>query len=116
MGSFALDMAYGFPLQRSDDPYVDLAERAVATINEAVLPGRFLVNVLPILKHLPEYIPGGGFHTTAKRWRKLQEDLRNVPFDKTVRDMVSKENRRGRKIFVFTYRLCRLRVLRHRLI
>jgi len=87
--AFTIAMAYGLPIKKADDPYVSLAARALTSVNEACLPGNFLVNVLPILKHVPELIPGAGFKRQAREWKLLQEMFRIMPFEKTLQDIVS---------------------------
>ncbi|KDR69223.1 hypothetical protein GALMADRAFT_925136 [Galerina marginata CBS 339.88] len=87
VGGTAVSMAYGFPIHPTDDPFINLAEQAVASAGEAAMPGAFLVDILPILKYVPEFVPGTGFQKKAREWRKLQEDLRQVPFDETIRNM-----------------------------
>jgi hypothetical protein len=81
-------MAYGLPIKSSNDPFVRLCQQAQATLGEAALPGAFLVNVLPALKHVPEFVPGAGFKKQARVWRKLQEDMLNVPFHETMKNIV----------------------------
>jgi len=42
-------------------------------------PGRFLVDTFPILRYLPTWFPGGGFHKDAKRWRKMVSETADTP-------------------------------------
>jgi len=81
-------MAYGFPIKRTDDPNVELAERALTTLNAALLPANFMVNIIPALMHIPEFFPGGRFKKQAREWKKIQEEMLEVPFNKVVNDMV----------------------------
>ncbi|KAF9557515.1 cytochrome P450 [Agrocybe pediades] len=85
--AFTISLAYGFPIREKDDPYVSLAERALSSINEASLPGSFLVNILPVLRHVPEWMPGAEFKRKARAWKKTQEQFRIVPFERTIKDM-----------------------------
>ncbi|KAF4610220.1 hypothetical protein D9613_010340 [Agrocybe pediades] len=85
--AFTISLAYGFPIREKDDPYVSLAERALSSINEASLPGSFLVNILPVLRHVPEWMPGAEFKRKARAWKKIQEQFRIVPFERTIKDM-----------------------------
>ncbi|KDR66539.1 hypothetical protein GALMADRAFT_161961 [Galerina marginata CBS 339.88] len=89
IGGMALSLAYGLPIHPSDDPYINLAAKAVASIGEAAIPGAFLVDMMPFLKYVPEWVPGAGFQKKARVWRKLQEDMRAVPFEETIRNMAS---------------------------
>ncbi|KDR66540.1 hypothetical protein GALMADRAFT_259045 [Galerina marginata CBS 339.88] len=89
IGGLSLAMAYGLPVQNSDDPFVNLVQRATASIGEAATPGAFLVDIIPILKYVPEFVPGAGFKKKARIWRKLQEDMLEVPYEETIRNMAS---------------------------
>ncbi|KAF8507550.1 cytochrome P450, partial [Gautieria morchelliformis] len=63
------------------DPYIAIAEKALDAITFAINPGAFLVDVLPILKHVPEWFPGAGFKRKARIWRKSLTDMNVVPFE-----------------------------------
>ena len=51
--------------------------------------GTFLFDPIPILKYVPEFVPGAGFPKQARIWRKLQEDFRERPYIASVEAMVS---------------------------
>ncbi|KDR66569.1 hypothetical protein GALMADRAFT_161978 [Galerina marginata CBS 339.88] len=59
--------AYGLPIQSSNDPLMSLAQ--------------------PSLPHVPGWIPGDGFQKKARKWKKLQEDFLEVPYDEAVKQM-----------------------------
>lgn len=88
IGGVALSLAYGLNIERENDPYITLSERAIASLGEAAVPGKFLVDSLPFLKHLPEFFPGAGFKKKAAEWRKLQSMFREEPFAATVDNIV----------------------------
>jgi hypothetical protein len=83
-----MSMAYGIQIKDTNDPFINLAEAAVKSASEASVPGAFLVDVIPILKHVPEFVPGAGFKKQARIWRKLQEDLRERPYVAAIDAMV----------------------------
>ncbi|KDR69246.1 hypothetical protein GALMADRAFT_160541 [Galerina marginata CBS 339.88] len=89
VGEMALSLTYGISTDATNDPFIYLVERAIASILEATAPGAFLVDIFPILKYVPEFIPGAGFQKKARMWRKLQEKMREVPYQETVRTMTS---------------------------
>lgn len=72
---------YGHTVSDNNDPYVRLVEEASQSTSEAAVPGAFLVDLFPSLKHVPEWMPGAGFKTKAKEWRKLSQAMINVPYD-----------------------------------
>lgn len=42
-----MDVMYGVQIKGSDDVYVEHAVRAMDSFNEASIPGKFLVDMLP---------------------------------------------------------------------
>ncbi|KIJ38757.1 hypothetical protein M422DRAFT_33150, partial [Sphaerobolus stellatus SS14] len=79
-GAVTMDIIYGIKVQPKDDPYLKLAEDGFAVASEAANPGSFLVDTLPILKYVPEWMPGAGFKTKARNARKLSTAMAVVPF------------------------------------
>ncbi|KAF8900234.1 cytochrome P450 [Gymnopilus junonius] len=88
-GGISISLAYGLNVQDHDDPFVDLSERAVQSAADAAQPGAFLVDLIPWLKYVPEWVPGARFQKTAGELRQLQEDFRNLPYVEVVKNMSS---------------------------
>ncbi|KAJ7723504.1 cytochrome P450 [Mycena maculata] len=86
-GDVILSVAYGIDVLPYNDPYVSLAYQAVHGFATAGVPGRYLVDSLPILKHVPAWFPGAGFKRQAKKWEKLAHAMRDVPFAVTKGQM-----------------------------
>jgi len=55
----------------------------MCTIVVAAVPGLYLVDMFPILKHLPWWFPGAGFKRQAAEWSKLPRALVEMPFTVT---------------------------------
>ncbi|TFK33360.1 cytochrome P450, partial [Crucibulum laeve] len=87
IGSIVLSLGYGIHIKPSRDPYIDLAEQAMATITAAAAPGAFLVDMIPMLKYVPEWVPGAGFQRKAREWKKLAVRFREEPFDISEKEM-----------------------------
>ncbi|KIK57867.1 hypothetical protein GYMLUDRAFT_736512 [Collybiopsis luxurians FD-317 M1] len=79
-----LSLAYGIEVLPENDPFVKIANEAANSFAMAGQPGSFLVNTLPVLRHIPAWLPGAGFQRKAAQWRKSIYALAEVPFD-TVR-------------------------------
>ncbi|TFK41782.1 cytochrome P450 [Crucibulum laeve] len=79
-GGVAISLAYGIKIKRHNDPFVKLAEDAIDAVAAAGVPGAFLVDVFPVLKYVPEFIPGAGFKQKAKEWRQDMLAFRNDSF------------------------------------
>ena len=99
-GAIILMIAYGYPVQEGDDPYVDLADKALDEIAQATTPGAFLVDSLPILQYVPAWFPGAHFKTLAAQWREHVIQMVDVPLD-----IVKRQLREGTAIPSFTSRL-----------
>ncbi|KAJ7095645.1 cytochrome P450 [Mycena epipterygia] len=75
-----LSVAYDIDVKPSGDPYVELADSAVEGLVTAVVPGRFLVDSIPLLKYVPAWFPGAGFQRRAREWRRLSQGMLEKPF------------------------------------
>ncbi|KAJ7215403.1 cytochrome P450 [Mycena pura] len=90
-GEVIISVTYGIDVQPVDDPYVALAENAIKSLSNARVPGRYIVDSIPILKYLPAWFPGAQFKRIASEGRFLSQAVRNVPFAETKRRMGSGE-------------------------
>jgi hypothetical protein len=63
-----------------NDYYFNLAEETVLRLSEALLPGSALVNVFPVLRHLPRWVPGIGFQKAAAAG-KLVVEMKDGTFE-----------------------------------
>ena len=81
-------MTYGINIRPYDDPLIAIAEEAVEAMSELMIAGTFLVDILPILKYVPEWFPGAKFQRKAAMMRKDSAKIRNAPFAATKNLMV----------------------------
>ncbi|KZV77325.1 cytochrome P450 [Peniophora sp. CONT] len=80
-GGVILDVGYGLDIQSADDPYIKRAAETLAIIDKAGNPGAFLVDIIPALKHVPEWMPGAGFKRKAREWSVVADEFGTIPFD-----------------------------------
>ncbi|EGN98959.1 hypothetical protein SERLA73DRAFT_181707 [Serpula lacrymans var. lacrymans S7.3] len=73
-GAIILRISHGYEVQDGIDPLVELADKALEQLSETAAPGAYLVDIIPILKYIPEWFPGAGFQKTAKRYAKTLQD------------------------------------------
>ena len=67
-------MTYGIKIRPYNDPYIKMVEEAMVAIAELLIPGAFLVDIIPILKYVPEWFPGAKFQRKAaisKMWEPI---------------------------------------------
>ncbi|KAF8902856.1 cytochrome P450 [Mucidula mucida] len=81
-GSIILRIVYGYDVTVKHDDYLALAEEAMRQIIETSTPGKYLVELMPFLKHLPDWVPGTGFKRQAALYRKTAEALIETPYQK----------------------------------
>ncbi|KAI0030172.1 cytochrome P450 [Vararia minispora EC-137] len=65
-GGIILRLAYGYPMLEDDDPFVRRADAVVAQFSQTAVPGRFLVDAIPLLRYIPDWFPGAGFKRLAR--------------------------------------------------
>ena len=72
----------------------------MAQFTEATTPGAFLVDVFPLLRHMPAWFPGASFKKTAREWSDTLNNMADVPHAFVKEQMVSTIRSRAR--FVLT--------------
>ncbi|EED84236.1 predicted protein, partial [Postia placenta Mad-698-R] len=85
-GNIILSVVYGLPVETSEDEYIAHAERTMQVIGKATVPGAYLCDLMPFLKHLPSWVP---FQREASTGREMIERLVTKPFEHVKRAMVS---------------------------
>jgi len=58
-------------------------------LNRVLVPGTYLVDMLPWLKYIPEWVPGAGFQRRAREWSALAMRMADLPFADAKRRIVS---------------------------
>ncbi|KAF9449657.1 cytochrome P450 [Macrolepiota fuliginosa MF-IS2] len=88
VGGIILSLAYGLRIQRFDDPWIRLAEMTLHTTTEAAVVGRYLVDIIPALKYVPEWMPGAGFQKVGREGRKIVNYFFNRLYDAAVQEII----------------------------
>jgi hypothetical protein len=88
-GEVIVAITYGLDVQPDNDPYIDTSEEAVHMLLTTL--GSNLVDVLPILKHVPEWMPGAGFQTRAREAKRVAHKMLENPF-KVAKDRIVGES------------------------
>jgi len=87
-GETIMMIAYGLQVLPENDPYIATAELGAGTLLEAAVPGAFLVNMIPALKYVPDWMPFAGFKRKAKEWKQHALSMLNSPFEAAKRDII----------------------------
>ena len=88
-----MSVAYGISVKESDDPYILNVEEALNGLTEAGFPGAFLVDLIPILKYVPDWFPGAGFKRKAAHWRRANTEVAETPFQFVAEQVVKSLSR-----------------------
>ena len=76
-------MTYSINIRPYNDPYIKIVEEAARSIAELLIPGAFLVDIIPILKYVPQWFPGAKFQSKAALMRRHAAKMRNTMFAAT---------------------------------
>ncbi|KAG6915061.1 hypothetical protein DXG01_013668 [Tephrocybe rancida] len=74
-----LRISHGYQVQEKDDPLVKIADTASDQFSLSTIPGKYLVDTLPSLRHVPAWLPGAGFKRMAKEWSATLHELVDRP-------------------------------------
>ncbi|KAI2640922.1 cytochrome P450 oxidoreductase OrdA-like protein [Xylaria nigripes] len=76
-----LKMIYGYNIERhGTDFLVNLIDTSSWHFSLAMAVGSWLVDSIPALRYIPEWLPGAGFKRQAKAWRTLAIEAAERPF------------------------------------
>lgn len=67
---------------------MDLADKALGILNRALLPNTYLVDIFPVLRYLPDWLPGMTFKETGRELRKVIDAFLNKPYEFVKYQMV----------------------------
>ncbi|KAG2152857.1 cytochrome P450 [Suillus clintonianus] len=79
-GAIILRISYGYEVKENNDPFVDLADRALEEFSRATAHGAFMVDIMPSLAKVPEWFPGAGFKRLAREWHETVEEMASAPY------------------------------------
>ncbi|CAK5263858.1 unnamed protein product [Mycena citricolor] len=79
-GGISMRIAYGHELRRGGDALFDALHVTATSFVDATMPGAWMVDVFPILRYWPSWLPGGGFHSAAAAIRQQVSDTVDLVF------------------------------------
>ncbi|KAK7684552.1 hypothetical protein QCA50_012499 [Cerrena zonata] len=84
-----LTITYGVDIKTADSEYIAEAQLTMDTMTSAAMPGAFVVDLIPILKHLPRWVPFTTFHQIGDFGRDLINRFVTRPFDHVERTLAN---------------------------
>jgi len=88
-----LEIAYGLGIDSPDHPILHRADEAVSAVKCGLTPGKWVVDILPSLKYIPEWFPGATFRKVTSSGKCSLDSSITVPFE-----TVKQRMRAGEKI------------------
>ena len=79
---------YGYAPESLDDPVIHIAEEGAILGASLIEPGGTFINILPILRHIPSWVPGATAKKIAKKVRWLAEEMKRIPMERVSAAMV----------------------------
>ncbi|KAJ7577364.1 cytochrome P450 [Mycena floridula] len=98
-GRIVMSVTYGISPQVAEEDYIAHAEDTMRLVSETMVPGAFLVDLFPALKHIPKRLPFKTFHDEAKIGRAMMDKMVDAPFVQ-VQDEMASESGPARPSFV----------------
>ncbi|THH18030.1 hypothetical protein EW146_g2895 [Bondarzewia mesenterica] len=86
-GAIILTVSHGYLVKEHDDPFILNADIATDQFSRATEPGAFLVDMVPALRHVPEWFPGAGWKRTAKKWIVDLQRMADMPHEYVKQQM-----------------------------
>ncbi|KAK7060428.1 hypothetical protein VNI00_001193 [Paramarasmius palmivorus] len=80
-GRIVISVTYGLSAKTPDDLYITEAEECLGIVTRGSMPGAFMVDLIPALRHLPSWFPGVTFHKAGKEGREKIQRLVTRPFN-----------------------------------
>ncbi|KAG8788493.1 hypothetical protein FRC12_014494 [Ceratobasidium sp. 428] len=79
--SIAIRMVYGYKVDSSDDKFVQAAEEVMAVFSDVLSPGRWMVEVFPLLRYVPAWFPFMIVKQRLPGWQKSIDAYENETFN-----------------------------------
>ncbi|KAK7453206.1 hypothetical protein VKT23_011886 [Stygiomarasmius scandens] len=92
-GSIMLDIVYGYSVKGNNDPLVVRAEETMDHFSQATTPGAYMVEIIPAMRFIPEWLPGGRFKKIAREWGLHLRGTVEMPFEFAKKEMTAGKSR-----------------------
>lgn len=87
IGSGLIYATYGYTPKSPQDEWLKAAQDAIEHIVYAAQPAAFLVNFIPALKYLPDWLPGMSWKRVINGWRAHKDYIASAPYNWTKEQM-----------------------------
>jgi hypothetical protein len=81
--------SYGIDDMNQNELFIHNAESIVSAFGDSIAPGKYLVNTFPLLRHVPDWVPGAGFQKTFKKVVEITREAVALPYREAKVGLVS---------------------------
>ncbi|KAK7687641.1 hypothetical protein QCA50_008856 [Cerrena zonata] len=82
-----LKVVYDMDVTNMHDEYIQIAEEALSALSQVQVPGKFWVESLPILRYVPNWLPGAYFKKWALKYGPIIDEMVDKPFDAVMQNI-----------------------------
>ena len=88
--AITMSMTFGYDVAVGDmsDQYVALAEQVITDVTRTLQPGGTLIDVIPILRFIPPWIPGASTQKLAAKAKEAWITYKTEPFEDVKSNLV----------------------------
>lgn len=102
-----MNMMYGYDIKSIDDRVIEVAEAGNVIGSRLMAPGGSLINIFPLLRYIPSWVPGATSHKEAKEVKNLTKEMMRIPTEfvkkSLVRALHPARNQMGKQWYWYTY-------------
>jgi len=84
-----LKVAYGYQVENDDDALVRVLDDGFKHLARLSVPGKYWVEFMPFLRHVPDWFPGAGFKREAKKSGAELAQIELLPFNWAKKQIMS---------------------------
>ncbi|ETN36464.1 uncharacterized protein HMPREF1541_08742 [Cyphellophora europaea CBS 101466] len=93
-GATSLKILYGYTSDPSGkDDLIDLAEATMQDFSHLITPGDWLVDTFPLLRYVPDWVPGASFKKKGREMRERLHAGARKAYEFTTTQMAKKTNK-----------------------
>ncbi|KAF9461977.1 cytochrome P450 [Collybia nuda] len=75
-----MKISYGYQVENDDDPFVRMIEDGIALFRTAFRGFWMWIDIFPLLKFVPDWLPGAGFKRKAREFSKKADEIDQAPY------------------------------------
>ncbi|KZT51050.1 cytochrome P450 [Calocera cornea HHB12733] len=87
IAAIVFEFVYGMKIKSNSDPIVRMADECNERFETIARPGNWIVDRIPALQYLPDWLPGTDFLRVSKEYKAYHMAMRTLPYEQVKREM-----------------------------